>query len=328
MLRFSTDDLRPEHRFDHWCDVRAKTLFGVSIELERERRPDFYGHFSARSIGTAIASDMRAASYRISRNARNIADRPGHSLCIGLQVRGPGWLETGRYGHQLVSNGDMSIGHSDLPYLATPQRSDGFAFRMLKIPLTEDTLQGATAHDLFFARLAPSAPYARPMAALFRALLDDSPALLDPQEDVIHAARLALLARHRLAAGTPAARAALRAGFLHAARDILIRDLHKPALSPEAVARELAISVRQVHVVFEPAGLSFSRTLASLRIRRAARMLRNDPGASISQIAFSCGFESLSAFYRAFQATYAMAPRDMRQTADDLSSMEADLTEH
>ena len=55
MLTFSTDALRPQDRFEHWCDVRGKNLFGVTIELEleRDRRPDFRGRFFATQVGGA-----------------------------------------------------------------------------------------------------------------------------------------------------------------------------------------------------------------------------------------------------------------------------------
>jgi hypothetical protein len=39
MFTFSTEDLRPQDRFDYG-EVRGKSLFGVTIELERERRAD------------------------------------------------------------------------------------------------------------------------------------------------------------------------------------------------------------------------------------------------------------------------------------------------
>src|SRR3954466_3180412 len=48
MISFDTDGLKPAERFDHWCEVRAKELFGVTIEVPRERRPDCHGRFSAR----------------------------------------------------------------------------------------------------------------------------------------------------------------------------------------------------------------------------------------------------------------------------------------
>ncbi|MBP1292148.1 hypothetical protein ACVL91_005535 [Bradyrhizobium elkanii] len=43
MLTFTTDALRPQDRFEHWCEVRGKSLFGVTIELERDKRADFRG---------------------------------------------------------------------------------------------------------------------------------------------------------------------------------------------------------------------------------------------------------------------------------------------
>ncbi|MFX6218427.1 hypothetical protein ABTF55_21760, partial [Acinetobacter baumannii] len=41
MISFSTSEVPPDERFDHWREVRGKQLFGVTIELERERRADF-----------------------------------------------------------------------------------------------------------------------------------------------------------------------------------------------------------------------------------------------------------------------------------------------
>lgn len=312
MLSFSTDDLRPQDRFDHWCEVRGKSLFGVTIELERERRPDFRGTFSARQVGAAIVSDMQASSYRISRTAADIADRPGNSLCIGLQVRGPGWLDVGRRPHQRVGEGQLVISHSDMPFYATPHRSDGFEYRMLKIPLTAEILLDAKADDLHAALLLHSAPFARPLSALFGALTRPDGSVMDPAHGVTHAAHLALVARGRLGVRSPEGRAALRAGFLEAAREIMSRDLRRPGLSPETVAEELAVSVRQVHVLFEPTGLSFTRTLMAMRVREAARLLQAEPAMSITSIAYSCGFESLSSFYRAFQKEYDVTPRAQR----------------
>lgn len=315
MLQFTTDDLRPEDRFAHWCEVRGKGLFGVTIELERERRADFQGRFAARMVGGAVMSQMHASSYRISRTAADIARMPGNSLCISHQVRGAGWLDVGRHPQQHIGDGAMVISHSDLPYSGTPSGANGFEYQLLKIPLSDELRLGVRADDLTAAVLPVSAQVARPLSALFRAFARGD-ALLSPGSDVAHVARLALMARGRLPMGTPEARAALRVGLLHAAREILMRDLGRPALSPEGVARELGISLRQLHVVFEPTGLSFSRTLAALRARAAAQLLRHEGQSGVAQIAFACGFVSLSAFYRAFQETHGVPPQAVRRGGD------------
>ncbi|RSZ44202.1 MULTISPECIES: AraC family transcriptional regulator [unclassified Variovorax] len=314
-LNFSTDDLRPQDRFDHWCEARGRHMFGVTIELPRERRPAFEGRFQAVSIGDATVSNMRASSYQISRTSADIARVASQSLCIGLQVRGPGLISTSRASGLQIREGDLVVNHSDLPYAGMPMRTDGFDFRMLRIPLTPDLLLGARADDLFAEPLAPATPFLRPLMATFHALTlrpSDAP---DAGAEVTHAARLALLARGRLPPGLPESRAALRSGFLHAARGILARDLRQPELSPATIARELGISLRQVHVLFEPTGQSFARTLTSMRLGEASRMLSEAPERSVTDIAYLCGFDSIATFYRVFRAAYAMTPRDARAAA-------------
>lgn len=312
MLSFSTEDLRVQDRFDHWCEVRGKGLFGITIELERERRAAFHGRFVAREFGGAVVSEMQASSYRLSRTEADIAHRPGQSLCIGLQVRGPGWLETGRGPIQSIGARELTIAHSDMPFHGVPAHWGSFEYQMLKIPISGANLRDARTHDLHAAKLPPSAPAARALAALFGAVMRGDH-LRDPEAEVADAARLALIARGRLPAGCPEGRAALRAGLLHAARDILVRDMALPKLAPSRVAAELGISLRQVHVLFEPTGRSFARTLTDIRLEAARRLLRDAPGLPVISIIYACGFESLSAFYRAFQAAYGLTPGEVRR---------------
>ncbi|WP_225122609.1 AraC family transcriptional regulator [Bradyrhizobium sp. BRP22] len=312
MLSFTTDDIDPEHRFDHWREVRGKSLFGVTIELPTERRADFRGQFSATDIGGAIISRMHASSYRVSRTSADIARMPADSLCIGWQARGAGWMDVGRGRGHRVADGDIVINHSDTTFEATPERSDGFDFLILKIPLSGDMLLGAPAHGLFAATLLRKSPFFRALSALFHALTHEPRDIIDPSVEITHIARLAMLARGLLLPGMPECRAALRSGFYYAARDILARDLHQPALSPAAVAQELGISLRQVHVLFEPTGLSFSRTLSALRARKAGELLAKASSRPVANVAYACGFDSLATFYRAFRNLYGLTPRDMR----------------
>jgi AraC-like DNA-binding protein len=312
MLNFSTDDLRPQDRFDHWCEVRGKSLFGVTIELERERRADFQGRFSAVAIGNAVVAEMTASSYRVSRTPADIARVSGNSLSIGLQIRGPGHMNTGHDRILAVREGDLTVGHSDLPFAATPERSDGFHFRTLKIPLTGDIVLGARAHEIIPEPLVRNARLTRLVSAMFTALTEQPVRSANPEKDVEHIARLAMIARGNLPPGPPESRAAMRAGFLHAARNIMVRDLHWPDLTPNTVSAELGISLRQVHVLFEPTGLTFARTLTAMRAAKARELLENAPSRSTADIAYACGFDSIATFYRVFRAAYGMTPGDVR----------------
>ncbi|WIG50017.1 MAG: hypothetical protein OJF48_000934 [Afipia sp.] len=309
MLSFSTDDLRPQDRFDHWCEVRGKSLFGVTIELEREKRDSFQGRFSATPIGDAVLAEMTASSYRVSRTPADIARVSSDSLSIGLQIRGPGWMKIKGDRVHLVREGDVTISHSNMMFAGTPERSDGFDFRTLKIPLTNDLALGARTHDLFPEPLMQGARLTRLIKATLSALEHDP---FQASGEIESIARLALIARGRLAQGSPEGRAALRAGFLHAAREIMIRDLHRPDLTSASVAAELAISLRQVHVLFEPTGLSFARSLTAMRLKEARRLLGLTPARQVADIAYACGFDSIATFYRVFRSAYGMTPGDVR----------------
>jgi signal transduction histidine kinase/ligand-binding sensor domain-containing protein/DNA-binding NarL/FixJ family response regulator len=57
-------------------------------------------------------------------------------------------------------------------------------------------------------------------------------------------------------------------------------------------------------------GLSPSRYIQHFRLDRAAELLANDPQTSVSQVAYGCGFNSLSWFSKCFLERFGTRPRD------------------
>ena len=317
MISWSTDELRPHERFDHWCEVRARNLFGVTISLASEERLSFRGRFAAIAAGDATLSEMRASAYRVARSEADIARTPSDALCIYEQVGGASWFDSRGGGEFVIPAGRLAISHTERPYRTEPTTARGFDLRILKIPLAgrEDLVGPARglhstliAHDPRLA-VVLSAAFSHFRMAVAEATGEDAGAAVD------HLARLALMAHGRLGRGAPESRAALRYGFFGAARAIMLRDLRRPDLSPQRIAGELGISLRQVHLLFEPTGLSFSRTVLGLRLAEARRMLGERPARPVTEIAFDCGFDSLSTFYRAFRQAHGMTATDMRVAA-------------
>jgi AraC-like DNA-binding protein len=313
MISFDTDNLSPHERFDHWCEVRARGLFGVTIELERGRRPDFQGRFSAAEIGGATFAEMRASPYRITRTWADINRLPGNSLYIAHQIRGAGSLHTSGEQVHTVVNGSMVVSHSDMPWGGVPHRDDAFHFRALKIPLEGNELLAMGARRLMPQPLAKQSRIAALIEASFETIAGRELASADAEVAVRHIAQLALLARGRVASGAPESREALRHGYHHAARHLIAQHLSNPELSPALVGTMLHISQRQVHLLFEPTGLSFSRTVLAMRLDEARRQLVNMPLRPVADIAHACGFDSLATFYRTFRRAYGMTPGDVRQ---------------
>lgn len=76
----------------------------------------------------------------------------------------------------------------------------------------------------------------------------------------------------------------------------------------------LGISVRQLHLLFEPTGMSVARYLMLKRLEHARELLAQAAQRPVSAIAFSSGFESLATFYRVFRHAFGVSPVDYRQS--------------
>jgi AraC-like DNA-binding protein len=312
VLTWSTDSLPAHQRFDYWREERGKQLFGVSIELPPERRHAFHGRFSAQEVGGATLASLSASAYQVSRTEADIARVSSDSLLVGLQVAGPGWCDTPA-GQTFVDVGAVAVGHNDRPSQGTPATSGDFHIHMLKIPLNRLVEGHAAARRLFLAPIH-DARLALLVDAAASALIEEGPALVPGEADLAVATigHLALLARGAVAGNSHESRQALRTGSRHAAIRIMRRNLHRGELTAESVADALGISLRQLHVVFEPTGQSFHRTLTAMRVEMACRRLQMRPEESIADLAFSCGFESIATFYRAFRSITGRTPGDFR----------------
>jgi AraC-like DNA-binding protein len=104
---------------------------------------------------------------------------------------------------------------------------------------------------------------------------------------------------------------ALRATRLHRIRAYINAEQADPDLSAQSAARALGMSVRSLHLALAPTGCSFGDLLQRARLASCHAMLaRPACTATIADIAFACGFNSLSSFYRAFRRFYGACPRD------------------
>lgn len=318
MLHFSTDDLRPHERFDHWCEVRARNVFGVTISLEPEKRLSFSGRMTALVLPGATVAELKATPYHVHRTWRDVEQLPGDCLCLYQQIGGGGWFETAAPGKRaqqfIVAPGALATSNSDLPYLTAPTTEDGFNLRLVKIPLAGDEQLAQAARDLPPELSTPGHPLAPLLAASFATLAEREAEDTATAQDVRDLAYVILLARGRITRGLPEARTAVRTGYRHAALRALRAAFRQSDLSPAVLASMLGISVRQVHLLFEPTGTTFARALNALRMKEAERLLRDEPSRPIAEVAFACGFDSLATFYRLFRLAYDATPSDVRRS--------------
>ncbi|MEW6256116.1 MAG: AraC family transcriptional regulator [Pseudomonadota bacterium] len=316
MIHWTTDEIAPHDRFAHWREVRARNIYGVTAELAPKERLGFRGAFSVLEIGgAAVLGEMRASAYEVTRGPADIARASSDSLCLYEQTGGACWFATDG-GEFIVREGELALSHSDLPYRTRPVTPLGYHLRLVKIPFAECKVFAASPGELVARKLPAQAGIGALFAAYFRSYIAQAPHLSghEAQTATQTLVQLAFLARGLVVAREEPARDAVRAARLERARQIVETHLCRPDLRPAMVSAALAISVRQLHLLFAPTGVSFARYVLARRLERARMLLALNHRRSVLDIALDCGIDSPSVFYRGFRSAYGMSPTDYRRS--------------
>lgn len=312
-LHLTTDDL-PEHdRLGAWNATIFDTLAIAARPMPRADGP-FRAHFSARSSGPMLHCTFDSDGFIATRRTREIAHRQWHGYRIYREYSSGVCFHIN--GQQVITApGDLLVADADALFDAQP--ADRYRDESWLLP--KRLLQPYLPASLSVARL----PGHRGVEALAVGYLE----ALTRNWDNIPETTMGPIAETlaRLIGVACGARAeeqphAIRAGRLVKAKQYIAQHLGDPDLSPAKVADALAISVRSLHALFEPTGVSCTRYVLARRLEECRSALLSQPARSVTDIAFGWGFSSLSAFYRAFQSAFGMAPSDARAAARDATA--------
>jgi AraC-like DNA-binding protein len=87
-----------------------------------------------------------------------------------------------------------------------------------------------------------------------------------------------------------------------------LREHYAEPIYAEAVARAAGVSMSRLKILFHQAlGISWVKYLQGYRVRRAAALL-SQPGVSVTEAAYSVGFESISHFNATFRSCMNVCP--------------------
>lgn len=97
-------------------------------------------------------------------------------------------------------------------------------------------------------------------------------------------------------------------------KQIITADIRDPALSVESIAEKIGVSTRYLQFLFAQEDDCISRCIRRERLRGCSMDLRDATlsDRSITDIAFSWGFNSASHFSSSFRGEYGMTARDYR----------------
>jgi AraC-like DNA-binding protein len=94
-------------------------------------------------------------------------------------------------------------------------------------------------------------------------------------------------------------------------------NLRDPELSPASISAGLRVSPRYLRTVFAPGGEKMSAYILRRRLEECARQMANPAwhAHTLTEIAFSWGFNSAAHFTRTFHEKFGMAPREYRRVS-------------
>jgi len=310
-MRFQlTTDGVPEHdRFALWKDAVFSVLAISARPLPSAGGP-FQAHFSARSSGPLLNCHFDSDGFHATRQSREIAHRQWDGFRLYRESSAGVWFRIA--GQEFVTcNGDLVVADADAEFEARPIGRYSDESWLLPRALLDPHLpsRGRTGVTRLSGRTG--------VEALAASYLENLTRHWDNIPDAAMGSIAETLARLvGIACGAAASdrSEAVRAGRLAEARQHIDRRLGDPELSPAGVAAALRVSVRALHLLFEPTGTSFGRYVTRRRLEECRAALLASPARPVTDIAFAWGFSTLSNFYRAFHAAFGMSPTELRGT--------------
>jgi len=307
---YDTAELPLMQRGGFWLDEVCARHIGVHGQTHVFNDPFFYGRMQRVAGDGFVATALTCSGGNAHRRLDHMR-RWTHDAAVVFVQRGRGaiWRQRGR--EIRVGPGDLMVANPDEPYeLTTLGDFDIASFYVPRAILAQHCYPG----DTDTARLIPHAEAAGGLASGFASNLSDRIAGLPGAAAAAMLDTLARLVAVGAGAAAPVHGVALRQARLDQALGYIARNLADAALTPASCAQALGMSVRALHLAFEPSGESFSQAVARLRLERCKALLLDRAAAArpVSDIAYACGFGSLAGFYRAFSRAYGASPTDMR----------------
>jgi AraC family transcriptional regulator, positive regulator of tynA and feaB len=275
----------------------------------------FSGDITCSEFGEMRFAAFDATPHEIVRTRAHISRSKGEHYLVSMQRRGTSLMSQANQLCELQP-GNIGILDGMRPFTVTFPGAVGRLIAVIPHRLLRP--RAPWLDDAPLNRLPVDTPLAN-VCRVYIERLAASPSLA-PREAWLLADNLCNLVA-LLTAPTETDRLALRAAKKKDVEfDVMVAfmrsHLADPALSPQVLADHVRVSVRTVHNRFEEAGTSFGRWILEQRLLACHRALA-DPlydRFSVSQIAFSWGFNDSSHFTNAFRRRFNTSPRQVRKS--------------
>ena len=308
----STRGVKPARRLAWWTEMVCETYVQLDCDAARPGE-SIDGEIRAHRLATLDFSRVTSTAQRVRRTAQRIARSSEDRLLVSIQTRGEGFVtQDGRTAK--LQPGEFALYDSTRPYELAFERD----FQQYVLMVPGQTLRAALpAVGRMTARTVSGQRGVGPLLVDMIRSLDCNVDALKPASahaiaDSVVQILIAGLAV--LPGASPVAPSRLTAWHRERIKAHVLARLRDPELNVKAIARELRTSASTVHRVWAGNGCSLSEWIWASRFEAARRDLCNPTMAnrSVSEIAYSWGFNDAAHFSRGFRARFGLSPRDFR----------------
>ena len=308
----AVDHIGETDRFAYWREHWCQSTAGVTGELAPDERHDFYARATSWTGPCVIRLRLETGPFRVLRGLPEIGRHSLENWICLYQELSDGAIFQHAGNEFNTRPGDLLLTDPTIPFSSRPRSAHDYRRWMLP--------RGWIEPHLPSGRRPLSAQFAgshgiNGLVQVYLHALNDAIDECDSTElpgVIDNFCRLLALA----CGGRPGDQhAATRAAKLRQVKDHIALHLSEPDLTPARVAAAMKISVRQLHLLFEPTGTSFSEYVLGRRLEECRAILESSSSRarSVTDIAYAWGFNSLASFYRAFGRRFGVSPGMVRR---------------
>ncbi len=307
----NTDTVPPRERLAYWTDMICNTY--VQLECQASRSDSFAGSINSQSMPGLDLSVVASGAQKVMRTPRQIARANDDYFLVSIQTQGKGVLrQDGR--DALLSPGDFALYDSTRAYEL--HFEGNFQQIVLKLPGAQLRSAVRDTEKLTATAVSGRAGAGHLMIGMIKTLWDDIDALEPASAVAVAGGVLNILVAGLQTLPSSKCRgvSSLTSYHLTRIKGEIDSRLRSPTLLVGDVARDLGISVGHIHRLFRQEATTPAHYIWSRRLEMCSRDLV-DPsraGHSISEIAFSWGFNDAAHFSRSFRERFGVPPREWR----------------
>lgn len=311
-LVFSTETLDQQKRFKAWRDAICDVY--VHVDVQAVDQSNYDGFIREAQFGSVALTDILLGPQHISRRRTHLAKLDKD--CYYVQFIQTGKIDVLQAGAEFATNAGTGAlfcasepydleGHGKIRsyYLELPREDFASRFAKDRIPMTTTLSTGRGLGRVAVEFCAALATQASSLDEVARAKLGEE--LMD----------VLAVAFDSAGGDDPLTGEVVQKARLRSVKAWIEEHLDEAGLTLEAIAKGNAISLRYLHSLFRLDGTSVSSWIWNRRLERSFHMLmKGDNGArSLTEIAYSVGFNSSSHFSTLFRRKFGLRPSDLRR---------------